>query len=50
MSYLCDLSKAQKMDLARSLHYDFRSSNGQIRRILGLSQYEVDSLFPLSAK
>lgn len=47
---LRDLSKAQKMDLARSLHYNFRSSNGQIRRILGISQYEVDSLFPLSSK
>ena len=44
-----ELSKAQKMDLARTLHYDYRSSNGQIRRTLGLSQYEVDALFPLSA-
>lgn len=47
---LRDLAKAQKLDLARTLRYDFRSSNGQIRRILGLSQYEVDALFPLSAK
>ena len=44
-----DLTKAQKFDLARKLRHDFRSSNGQIRRVLGLSQYEVDSLFPLSA-
>lgn len=43
------LTGAQKMDLARCLHYDFRSSNGQIRRLLGLAQYEIDSLFPLSA-
>lgn len=42
-----ELSPAQKLDLARTLHYDYRSSNGQIRRILGLSQYEVDSLFPM---
>ncbi len=49
VSSLRDLSRAQKSDLARTLHYDFRSSNGQIRRVLGLSQYEVDSLFPLSA-
>lgn len=41
-----ELSNAQRLDLARSMHYDFRSSNGQIRRILGLSQYEVDQLFP----
>ena len=45
-----DLTKPQKLDLARALHYDYRSSNGQIRRTLGLSQYEVDNLFPLSMK
>ena len=43
---LKDLSNAQKLDLARSLRYEYRSSNGQIRRLLGLSQFEVDSLFP----
>lgn len=47
---ITELSKAQKIELAGTLHYDFKSSNGQIRRILGLSQYETDSLFPLSAK
>ncbi len=36
------------LDLARKLHYDYRSSNGQIHRTLGLTQYEVDTLFPLS--
>ena len=46
---LRDLSQAQKLELARKLRSDYRSSNGQIRRVLGLSQYEVDSLFPLSA-
>ena len=50
VSSLRDLTKAQKLDLARTLHYDLRSSNGQIRRVLGLTQYEVDNLFPLSAK
>ena len=49
VSSIRELTKAQKGDLARTLHYDYRSSNGQIRRVLGLSQYEVDSLFPLSA-
>ena len=44
-----DLTKAQKEDLARTLHFEYRSSNGQIRRTLGLSQYDVDALFPLSA-
>lgn len=42
---LRDLSNAQKLDLARTLHYEYRSSNGQIRRVLGLSQYDVDQLF-----
>lgn len=45
-----DLTKAQKYEMARLLHYDYRSSNGQIHRVLGLSKYEVDSLFPLTAK
>ena len=47
---LQDLSRSQKLDLAKKLHYDFRSSNGQIRRVLGFTQYEIDSLFPLSAE
>ncbi len=46
---LRDLAQTQKLDLARKLRSEYRSSNGQIRRVLGLSQYEVDSLFPLSA-
>lgn len=45
-----DLTKPQRFDLARKLRYEFRSSNGQIRRVLGLSQYEIDSLFPLTAE
>ena len=50
VSSIKELSKSQKLDIARKLRYDFRSSNGQIRRVLGLSQYEIDSLFPLSAE
>ena len=49
VSNIRDLAPAQKQDVARKLRCDYRSSNGQIRRILGLSQYEVDSMFPLSA-
>lgn len=45
-----DLTKPQRFDLARKLRYEYRSSNGQIRRVLGLPQYEIDSLFPLSAE
>lgn len=52
-SYGCnslkDITSTQRQDLARKLRKDYRSSNGQIRRILGLTQYEVDSMFPLSA-
>lgn len=44
-----ELAKPQILDIARNLRYDFRSSNGQIRRVLGLSQYEIDSIFPLAA-
>lgn len=50
LSKINELSKAQKQDLARAMHYDYRSSNGQIRRILGLSQFDVNALFPLSAE
>lgn len=44
-----DLSRSQKIDVARSLRFEWKSSNEQIRRMMGLTQYEVDSLFPLSA-
>ena len=42
---LC-LASTQRPDFARTQRYDCRSSNGQIRRVLGLTQSEVDSLFP----
>ena len=45
-----NLSQAQKLDLARRLRRDFRSSNEQIRRVLGLSRYDINTLFPLSSK
>ena len=45
LSGLKDLTRAQKTDIARILHYDYHSSNGQIRRILGLTQFEIDSMF-----
>lgn len=41
-----DLSKAQKFDIAKVMRFTYRSSNGQIRRLTGLSQYEVDAIFP----
>lgn len=44
-----ELSSAQRADVARVLRRKYRSSNDQIRRVLGLSRYEVDALFPLSA-
>lgn len=43
-----ELTKQQKYDIAKKLHFDFRSSNGQIRRVLGITQYEIDTLFPLN--
>lgn len=44
-----ELTRAQRYDVARKLHYEFKSSNGQIRRILNLSQSDVDQLFPLKS-
>ena len=44
------LSKPQKLDLARKLRYEYRSSNSQISRLLNLAQFEVDAAFPLSAQ
>jgi len=43
-----DLTRAQKLDLANMMHFDYKSSNGQIRRVLNLSLYDVNSLFPLT--
>lgn len=43
-----ELTKSQLVDAANKLHYDYHASNGQIRRLLGITQYEADSLFPLS--
>ena len=48
VSSIKELAKPQILDIARKLRCDFRSSNGQIRRVLGLSQYEIDSIFPLA--
>jgi len=41
------LSNAQKLDLAKTLHFKYHSSNSQIRRILGISQYDINQLFNL---
>lgn len=46
---LRNLSRAQKFDLARTLRYEFRSSNDQIRRLLALTKYDIDAIFPLTA-
>lgn len=43
------LELEQKVELANELHYTYKASNEQIGRILYMNQYEIDSLFPLSA-
>lgn len=48
VSQINALGTQQKIDLAIRLRREFHSSNGQIRRLLNLSQYEIDSLFPLT--
>lgn len=44
------LNRADKIEVAKTLHYDYKASNNQIRRILSMAQHEIDSLFPLSKK
>lgn len=46
VSGVAELGRSQKMDLVVRMRRDWRASNGQIRRVLGLSQFEVDALFP----
>ena len=41
------LAPVDKLAVARIMHYDYRASNAQIRMILKMSEYEVNSLFPL---
>lgn len=43
------LSPAQKIELAKTLHYDYHTPNAQLRRILKLSDSILNSLWPLSA-
>lgn len=47
LTSLRELTTPQRYDLAKALHYEYRSSNGQIRRVLGISEFEVNTLFPL---
>ena len=46
---LKEISKNQRMELAKMMKHEYRSSNSQICRVLNLTQFEVDSMFPLSA-
>lgn len=45
-----ELSKNQLFETARELHFRYKVSNGQLRRLLNISQQEIDSIFPLTAK
>lgn len=40
------LNNEDKISLAKSLHFDYRASNAQIRRILKLDDNVIQSLFP----
>ena len=44
------LNVAQKSEVARTLHYDYKADNVKISRLLRLPRYAVDQLFPMSAK
>lgn len=43
------LAPEAKLEMARTMHYDFHATNAQIRSILSLDEDYVNSLFPLSA-
>ena len=47
---LVELNKNDKLELAKIMHYDYNASNKQIRRILRLDEYVVNSLFPNSVR
>ncbi len=49
VSSIKDLTKAQKYDLAKLIRREYRASNAQIRRVLALTQYEIDTIFPLGS-
>ncbi len=40
------LGKDEKIIVAKIMHYDYNSTNKQIKRILRLDEYVIDSLFP----
>lgn len=42
------LDRDQKLELARTLHFDYNAGNTQIARLLKLSTDTLDQLFPLS--
>lgn len=44
-----ELSNAQRIEMAKVIKREYRSSNDQICRVLNLTQFEVNSIFPLSA-
>ncbi len=46
VSGLSSLSNAAKVDLARTMHFDYKATNGQIRRILRLDSQVVEAMFP----
>lgn len=45
-----ELSPEQKLNLCKELRYKFNANNSQLRRSTGLSQYQIDILFPLGSK
>ena len=42
------LTPCAKLDIAKTLHFDYNATNQQLRRILKLSQEEINTLFPKS--
>lgn len=44
------LPQADKIELARKLHFDYNADNGQIARLLKLPPSTVDAMFPQRKK
>ena len=44
------LTVTQKIELARTLHYDYKADNAKISRILHIPASTLDSIFPMTAR
>ena len=48
LSNLRELNQSQLYELAKTLHFQYRTSNKQIQRLLNIKQEIIDAMFPFS--